>query len=257
MKNSGLTRHLIIYEIRNATGTIFPIIFGVAFPIFMAILFSNVIAGKVTEFVQTDVRTTIFLTMTMIIPMATMFIGYAATYSQEVEGNISLRFDLFGIKKRSVLIAKILANLVFLLAATAIYFAAVIPFVEIHTPSVGAVLLIILIVILVGALFLAIAHSIASLAGKFSLTFAISMFLYFSLMVVCGMMGLQVSQFPAWIQAIARLFPMTYMGTDSDFLLVWKGENYDPTSFIISFIFLAIIAIVLHFINVWMKRRRK
>ena len=51
----------------------------------MAILFASVIAEQVPVNVQTDVRTTIFLTMMMIIPMATMFIGYAGTYSQEIE----------------------------------------------------------------------------------------------------------------------------------------------------------------------------
>jgi ABC-2 type transport system permease protein len=158
MNNRRLTKHLLIYEFLNAIGTIFPIIFGVAFPIFMAILFSNVIAGQVPESTQTDVRTSIFLMMIMIIPMAIMFIGYASTYSQEVENNISLRFDLFGISKRAVLISKILAYLIFLLLAVAIYFATVIPFVEIHTPSIGAVLLVIVVVVLLGALLVAIAH---------------------------------------------------------------------------------------------------
>jgi ABC-2 type transport system permease protein len=233
------------------------IIFGVAFPIFMAILFANVFGGQVPEFIQTDVRTTIFLNMAMIIPMATMFIGYAGTYSQEVESKISLRLDLFGIKKRSVLAAKLIANLIFLLAATAIYFAVVMPLVEIHTPTVIAVFLIILVVVILGTILLAIAHAIADMAGKFNRTFPITMFLYFGMMVLCGMMGLQVSQFPPFIQSIARLFPMAYMGTDSDFLLVWRGESYNPTSFILSFVFLATVAMVLLLISVWKKRRRK
>jgi ABC-2 type transport system permease protein len=257
MDKKMLTRHLLLYEIRNTVGNIFVIIFGVIFPVFMAILFANVIAGQVPQQVQTDVRTTIFLTMMMIIPMATMFIGYAGTYSQEVEGKIALRLDLFGMKKSSILLAKVLANLIFLLATTGIYFAVVMPLVEIHTPSFMTILLVILIVALLGILLLAIAHAIADMAGKFNLTFATTMLLYFGSMVLCGMMGLQVYQFPLSIQRIARLLPMTYMGTDSDFLLVWKGEDYNPTRFILSFVFLTGIAIALLSISVWKKRRRK
>jgi ABC-2 type transport system permease protein len=257
MNKQGLTKHLLIYEIRNAVGNIFVIIFGVVFPIFMAILFANVIAGQVPDFVQTDVRTTTFLQMMMIIPMATMFIGYAGTYSQEVENKITLRLDLFGVNKRSVLAAKLLANLIFLLATTAIYFAVVMPLVEIHAPSAIAVVLVVFIVVILGSILLAIAHAIANMTGKFNRTFPITMFLYFGMMVLCGMMGLQVSQFPPIIQSIARLFPMTYMGTDSDFLLVWRGESYNPTSFILSFVFLAVVATVLLLISVWVKRRRK
>jgi ABC-2 type transport system permease protein len=257
MHKVGLTKHLLFYEFINTAANIFVIIFGVIFPIFMAILFANVIAGQVPDFVQTDVRTMIFLQMTMVIPMATMFIGYAGTFSQEVENKINLRLDLFGIKKRSVLAAKILANLIFLLVSAAVYFAVVIPLVEIHIPTVQAALFLILVVVLVGIILLVMAHAIANMAGKFNRTFGITMFLYFGFMVLCGMMGLQVSQFPPFIQRIARLLPMTYMGTDSDFLLIWKGESYNPTNFIFSFVFLAIIAAVLLLVSNWRSRRRK
>lgn len=255
MDKKGITKYLLVYEIRNMLGNVFLIIFGVIFPVFMAILFANVIAGQVPEYIQTDVLTTIFLNMMMIIPMATMFLGYAGIYSQEVENKITLRLDLFGIKTRSILAAKILANLVFLLASTAIYFAVVIPFVDIHTPSVMVVVLVVFIVVLLGSILLAIAHAIADMAGKYNRTFSITMFLYFGSMVLSGMMGLPVSQFPPLVQRIARFLPMTYMGTDSDFLLVWKGENYNPTSFILSFVFLIVVATVLLLISVWKKRR--
>jgi len=257
MNKRGLTKRLLGYEIRNATGNVFAIFFGVVFPLFMSILFANVIAGQVPASQQMDVRTSIFLSMMMIIPMATMFIGYAATYSQEIENNIPLRLDLFGIGKRTALTAKLLANLVFLLVSTAIYFAVDLSVIKIYTPSAGAVLLVILVVVLLGALLLVIAHAIANMVKKFSRTYAITMILYFGFMVLCGMMGVQVSAFPPAIKAIAKLLPMTYMGTDSDFLTLWKGGSYDPTNFILSFVFLAAVAAVLFLISVWMNRRKK
>jgi len=255
MNNKGLTRHLLAYELRNATGNVITIFFGVVFPLFISILFANVIAGQVPDDQQMAVRTSIFLSMMMIIPMATMFIGYAATYSQEIENNIPLRLDLFGITKRTALLAKMLAYLVFLLISTAIYFAVDLLLIPIYTPTVSALLLVIFVVILLGAILLVMAHAIANLMGKFSRTYAVTMLLYFGFMVLCGMMGLQVSQFPTAIQTIARLLPMTYMGTDTDFLMLWKGETFHPGNFILSFVFLAAVAAALYGISVWKTRR--
>lgn len=255
--NKRLTKHLLIYEIRNATGNGFAIFFGVVFPLLLSILFSHVVAGQVPVSQRTDARTSIFLSIMMIIPMATTFVGYAATYSQEIENNIPLRFELFGIGKHTALAAKLIANLVFLLASTAIYFAVDLPLIQIYAPSPAAVPLVIFIVILLGAILLVIAHSIAVMMGKFSRTYAVTMILYFGFMILCGMFGVQLSQFPPALRAIAKLLPMTYMSTDSDFLSVWKGESYNPARFILSFVFLAAVAAALFLISVWKSRRRK
>jgi len=257
MNNKGLTKHLLIYEIRNVTGNAGTVFFGIIFPLLMSILFANVIAVQIPESRRMDVRTGIFLSMIMMIPMATMFIGYAVTYSQENDNSIPLRLDLFGIKKRSVLAAKLSANLIFLLASTTVYFAVDLPLIKINLPSVSALLLLILVVILLGSLLLVIAHSIAGIAGKFSRTYTITMILYFGFMVLCGMMGIQISQFPPFIQTIAKLFPMTYMSTGADFLLLWKGEKYNPVNFVLSFVSLAMVAMILFLLSLWKNRRAK
>lgn len=255
MKKSGLTRYLLAYEIRNTVGNIFIVIFGVFFPLFMSLLFCKVIAGQVPADQRREVSTSIFLSMMMIIPMATMFIGYAATYAQELENNIPLRLDLFGISKRSVLAAKLLANLIFLLVATGIYFAVDVPLIEMYTPTIGAVLLLIALVVLLGGILLVLSHSIANLFGKFGPTYAVTMLLYFGFMLICGMMGIQVTQFPKFLQNIANLIPMTYMGTD--FIKIWKGESYDPAHFILSFAVLAGVSGFIFLISLWKNRRRK
>ncbi|MDR0287336.1 MAG: ABC transporter permease [Clostridiales bacterium] len=256
MKNKILTKRLLIYEIRNATGNVITIFFGVAFPLILSILFANVIGGQYPIEQQMDIRTSIFLSIISIIPMATMFIGYAATYSQEIENDIPLRLDLFGITKRAALIAKVIAYLIFTLASTGIYFAVDLPLIKIYTPSPAAVFFLILIVILLGVLLLVIAHSIAGLTGKFGRTYAVTMILYFGFMILCGMMGVQVSDFPPVVQTIAKLLPMTYLGTEDGFISYWKGESFNPTNFILSFVFLSAVAVVLFLTSVWKNRRK-
>jgi len=159
--------------------------------------------------------------------------------------------------KHSVMIAKMIANLIFLLASTAIYFAVCAPLIKMDTPTFPAVVLSVVIVVLIGAILLVIAHSIANIAGKFSTTYACTMILYFGFMIVCGIMGLQVSDFPPFLQGIAKLLPMTYFGSADDFLKVWKGESYNPARFILSFVFLAAIAAIIWLISIWKNRRKK
>jgi ABC-2 type transport system permease protein len=255
MNKGGLTKQLLEYEIRNTVGNIFIIIFGIFFPVFMSLLFSNVFARQAPEAARLEIGTSIFLQMVMIIPMATMFIGYAATYSQELEKNVPMRLDLFGVSKRSVLFAKLLSNLIFLIVAMAIYFAVDMPLIKMYPPTAGAVLILIMVTLLVGGILLVMAHSVANLMRKFSSTYAVTMLLYFGFMILCGMMGIQVSQFPEFVQTIAKLLPMTYVG--SDFIKIWRGESYDPTNFILSFVFLAVIAVTLLLISLWKNRRRK
>jgi ABC-2 type transport system permease protein len=87
---------LLKYELRNLTGNIFALIFGVLFPIFFTIFFDKTINIKLPDEIRPTVSTTMFITSSMIVPLATTFIGYAAIFSQELEKEIPLRLRLFG-----------------------------------------------------------------------------------------------------------------------------------------------------------------
>ena len=59
--------------------------------------------------------------MSIVIPLATLLIGYAANYSQELENEVPLRLRLFGYHEQSMLGAKMIANLIFMTTALVIY----------------------------------------------------------------------------------------------------------------------------------------
>ena len=88
-------RSLIMYEVRNIAGNIFVLLFGIGLPILLSLFISSVASKDVPAFMKQRGVTSVAITMSLIIPMAIMLIGYAANYAQEVERNVPTRMYLF------------------------------------------------------------------------------------------------------------------------------------------------------------------
>lgn len=246
MNKKKLNWYLISYELRNITGNIFAIFFGVFFPIFMSILFSFMLKKQVPDNMYSDAVTSLFITMSMIIPMALLLIGYAANYSQELEKDIPLRLNLFGFSEKSLLLGKMIAYLIFTTGAFIIYTIVDFIILDLQVPKLSSAICYILSLYALSIIFFTLAHGLATIFRKFGPTYAASMFLYFGFMVLCGMMGITVDQLPSGIKAVAKVFPMSYIS--SDFITFWQGGEYNFAPFIQSFLFFgAVSAIILIF----------
>lgn len=245
---------LIQYEMRNIAGNMFIVFFGVVFPILLSVLVSIPVKNQTPEAYQAKAVTSLFISMSMIIPMCILLIGYAVNYSMELEKEIPLRMSLFGFHERSMLAAKIIANLIFLTGAFLVYTIADIFLLDLEVPKPGSAICLIGSLYLIGILFIVLAHGIANFFRKFGQTYAITMFIYFGFMILCGMMGLPVNQMPDWMQTIAKLFPMTYLGS-SDFVDFWKGGDYNFAPFVQSFLFLGAISFIILILSIRKHRR--
>ena len=121
MKQKRISLRLIRYELLNTAGNWFTIFFGIAFPILMSLLIANVFLGELPQEAIPAANTGVFLSMSIVIPLATLLIGYAANYSQELENEVPLRLRLFGYHEQSMLGAKMIANLIFMTTALDVY----------------------------------------------------------------------------------------------------------------------------------------
>ena len=117
MKVKLVRSNLVKYELRNLAGNIFVLLFALIFPIFMSIFLGSLIGGQVPEEARDRVVTNIFISNSLVIPLASVFVGYSATFSQELEKNIPLRFRLFGYSEKALVASKIFAYLIFKLCA--------------------------------------------------------------------------------------------------------------------------------------------
>ncbi len=245
---------LIKYEFRNLLGNIFTMIFGVFFPIGMTIFFGTAMAGNVPADAKDIFITTIFITNSVIIPLASILVGYSAVFSQELEKNIPMRFRLFGYTEKTVLISKICANLIFITLSLMVYTVVVCSVIKVQVPSLSSALILIISLYLLSTFLFILAHGIALYFKKFGPTFAISMGLYFGIMVLSGMFGVQAKDFPNPLRAVAYAFPTTYIS--GEFIDFWQGGSYNFVPYIQSFIFFAAVSCIILFMSVHHDSRR-
>ncbi len=214
--------------------------FGIVFPNIMCLLLSKTVGSQVPDNVRQEVLTSITLSMSLVMPMAIMLLGYGALYSREVERGIPLRMRLFGYSEKSEITAKLIAHLIFLTIAFIIFSLVQMIAMDIPKPAFSSLICLILSLYLLGIIFLVIAHSFAQIFKKFSITFGVSMFLYFMIMMITGMMGIETEQLPQTLQKIAGMFPMTYVS--NDFASFWQGGSYNFMPYIQSRLFLGALA---------------
>lgn len=253
MKRKQLNWRLIQYELRNVAGNPFVIFFGVIFPIVMCALFSVVFKRQVPEAAYPQAVTSIFITMSMIIPMAVLLIGYAANYSQELEKDIPLRMNLFGFRERTMLAAKMIAYLIFITVAFLLYMVSTMLMIDIQVPAPGSVVSLIAALYALSMILFILAHGIATIFQKFGPTYAVSMFLYFGFMILCGMMGISVDQLPKAMKAIAKVFPMSYIS--SDFVDFWQGGSYNFAPMVQSYLFFGAVSVIILILSIRKKQR--
>lgn len=234
---------MVLYELRNINGNFMTHFFGIVFPNMMTLIFAKTIGIQAPEAVKDRVMVSIMLSMSLIIPLSIMLIGYGALYSQEVENGVPLRMRLFGFRERSLLAAKIIAHMILMTAAFVLFAVFQMLTMDIPKPAASSVICLLVSLYLIGMILLVIAHSLADIFRKFGITFGITMTVYFVLMVLTGMMGISTEQLPRALQKVAATLPMTYIS--NDFADFWTGGSYNFMPFIQSLLFFGAIAGIL------------
>lgn len=253
MKEKKCNLNLVLYELRNICGNFFVHFFGIVFPILLSVILIKAVEKQVPNMIRAEAITSIVISMSLVCPMAIVLIGYAANYSQEVEKGIPLRMRLFGYKEKSMILAKIIAQLIFLTIALAIYGIAEMLLVDLMKPAISSLLCLIGCLYLLAVIFFIISHAITELLKKFGATYAVTMSLYFLFMILCGMMGVRTEQFPKALQTVAKMLPMTYIS--NDFVDFWQGGSYNFAPLIQSFFFLLAVSIILLMLSFYKNKR--
>lgn len=245
-KKKIITWRMMLYELRNITGNPFVHIFGIGMPLFMAVFITRTAVSEMTDAAMVkNVSTSIFLGIGALIPMATVLMGYAVLHAQELEKGIPERLRLFGIKNYVTICNRALSELIFLSVAFALYFLTGILFMDLEAPVFSGFILYVICIACFSAICFAIGYAIAALAKRFSVTYCITMLVYFACMMLGGMMGISYENMPSVLQAAAKLLPVTYFSRD--FFTIWTGETYNFISMIQAYLFFGAVAGILLF----------
>ena len=248
-----MSKRLLIYEIRNINSNFMVHFFGVIFPCFLSVIMTKAIGDSVPEAMYAEVVTSVMLSMVMIVPMAICLIGYGCMYAGEVEKGIPLRMRLFGYDEKNLIGAKLIVHLLFMTVSLVIYALFQMAFMDIQSPKPMALIWLLLFLYLIAACLLVMAHAIANLIRRFNIAFGILLGTYFFFMIISGMMGIQTSQLPKWLQAIAKALPMTYIC--NNYIDFWQGRSFPFMSFIQALIFFAALSGVLLIVSLYREKR--
>lgn len=254
MKKNKCSFQMVRYELRNLNGNLMSHFFGIVFPNLMSLFISKAACAQVPEEMRQQAVTSIMLSMSLIMPMSTMLLGYGAVYSQEVERGVPLRMHLFGIREKSLLLAKIVAHFILLTVEFIIFAVFHALVMDVQKPALLSVLILLVSLYVMGLVLLVLSHAIANIFRKFSLTFGIEMSIYFILMMLTGMMGVKTEQLPGALQKVAATLPMTYIS--SDFVDFWQGGTYNFMPFLQAFLFMGAVAGILLMVSLWRGRRQ-
>lgn len=255
-KKTKISLTMIQFEFRTITGNPYVHIFGVGMPILMSVIIAMVLRSEIPDGSVLETAVTgMFLGIGTMIPLATILMGYSATYSQELEKGIPQRMSLFGISPIATIINRIISEGIFLLLAFVVYFAVGYFALDLASPVLSGFCCYMLCILLLGVISFLLAHSIASFFRKFGITYCISMILYFGIMVISGMMGISYEMLPSPVQAVSKLLPTTYIA--KDFSDVWLGKDYNFMPLLQSFLFVGALAGILLFISLKRNGRKQ
>lgn len=226
MKEKKSILKLTGYELRNMAGTPWMYIFGILMPIGFAILFSVIgmnEEGVNGQEMKSFISTAISVSITMMIPLASVLISCAVQTAQEIEKNIPLRMRLFGYTEGKIFLARGLAEMILVTLSALLYWGVTGIVLPLQKPAFGSVAAWIICYYVFSAILYCLAYGIAGLLKKFGTTYGITMCIYFAFLMLSGMMGLQTSKLPKALQAVSNLLPTTYV--TNDFVSFWQGEN--------------------------------
>lgn len=246
---------MILFEFRKTIGNPYVHIFGVGMPVLMLIIITIALGAEVPQGeIRSQMVTSVFLGIGALIPLATVLMGYAVSQAQELEKGIPQRMELFGIRPLVSLCSRAVSEMLFMLAAFCVYFVVGFAFVGVNAPTVSGVVLYLVCILALSAILFGLAHGVASLLRKFSLTYCVTMLLYFAIMMLGGMMGISYDDMPVPLQVAAKLLPVTYF--TRDFNTVWNGEPYNFAPMLQSYLFLGAAAGILLFFAARQGRRK-
>ena len=251
-----ITRQMLMFEFRNIIRNPYIHIFGVGMPIMMMILICRVVTSQIPdETILANAVTSVFLGLGTMIPMATVLIGYGADHARELEKEIPLRMELFGIKVGMSLCNNIVAEMIFMSISFILYFVVGFCFVGVNTPTVGGLLIYFVCILVLSIILFGLSYAISSLLKKFGTTYCVTMLLYFAFMILGGMMGISYDTLPEGLKLIAKLLPITYI--NRDFYMVWNGEQYNFMPMVQAFLMLGAVSGILLFLAVKHMARKR
>lgn len=229
MRNKLIQINMIKYEIKNLLGNPFNLGFGFIFPVFMGCLLITTVIKQIPDIAQESFKIQFFIGYLLFSPLAFVLIGFPSLFSQELESQSITRLNLYGYTNKSIMMSKLIANLIATVLGSILYIVVVGNVTGIKAPSLETILILIVIVFTITVLLFLLGYVISMFFKRFGPTFALTMPLYFMIMIISGLMGVQLENLPKFITTLSNSIPVSYLVNDA--YALWNNPttyNYAP-----------------------------
>lgn len=248
-----MNRHILKYEMKLLLKNYSCIFFGLFFPLIMGFLIILGISSQIPAEYLNETKKSVLLTINIIAPLSIFLIGHATISAKDMEEGVYDRLELFSLNQYAMARYKFFVYMIFFLICDAVYFGIMIPVLNIDI-SIIEILRHTLYVLAICVSSFFIAYAICLFSKKYSIAFGISMGLYFIVMILSGMMGVQVDDMPQPVKAIAQTLPTSHFSSVEYLDEVLKGTvNF---TFIQGLLTMVLISIMLFALSVRKNKRK-
>lgn len=240
-----MNKYIIKYETKLLLKNYATIFFGLVFPLIMASLIIVGVGSKLPIQYVSEAKRSITLTINIISPLSIFLIGHASITAKDMEEGVYDRLELFSIKQFVMAKYKFLIYYIFFLICTIIYFLIIMNAFNVEFTMIELLRHTIYVSLIDMSSFF-LAYAICLYTKKYSLSFGLTMVLYFLTMILSGMMGISVDDMPESIRYIARAIPTSHFSSAEYLDEISKGiVNYTFIQGLILLILISLIMMVL------------
>lgn len=201
-----MNKYILKFERNSLLKNYTALFFGLVFPTILAALIITAVTKDMPEYVAIEAKKSITYTISVISPTSIFLIGLSSIFAKDLEEGVYDRLDLFSINHLKMAKYKFLVFYVFWLLSNFIYFTVAVKVYGVDL-EVKSILKHTAYVSLVSLTMFLISYAICLFTKKFTVSFGITMFMYFAIMILGGMMGIQVEDLPGAVGKFAKILP--------------------------------------------------
>ncbi|MDU4571158.1 MAG: ABC transporter permease [Finegoldia magna] len=248
-----MNKYIFKFETKLLLQNFSSLFFGMVFPILMSFLIISGLKDIPSSLID-EVKRSIVLTISIISPLSIFLVGLSALFAKDLEEGVYDRLDLFSINHLSMAKYKFIVYYLFWTVCNIFYFGVMKYALGVNIPLISIIKHTGFVTLIAVASFF-IGYSICIFFKKFSISFSLSMGIYFLSMILGGMMGIQVEDMPKGIKKIAQLIPISHFSSIEYVNEVAKGSKLNY-SFFQSLIVLVLLSLVLFTISIYKNKRK-
>lgn len=244
---------MVKFELNSLLKNYTALFFGLVFPVVLAGLIIIAVTKNMPDMIAIEAKKSIVLTISIISPISIFLIGLSSVFAKDLEEGVYDRLELFSINHLAMAKYKFLIFYLFWFLCNAIYFTICVKVYGVNLALIPILKHIGYVSIVSLTMFL-ISYAICLFTKKFTTSFGITMGMYFGIMILGGMMGIQVEDLPGGVRTVAKIIPTSHFSS-IDYLeeiAVGGGLSY---TFLQNLIVFLMMAIILFAISIYKSKR--